>query len=125
MKILDAIKRRFGKKTPLTCGSFNTVTGEYSQGFKNALGEIIYKVSGKTNTWGEAAFYGTVTFPVTTHFQTWFTAPREVERRTVTRSLYKQTNIFSKANRYFFEYDGEQHFIDTNAFEQMNQVIPL
>jgi hypothetical protein len=123
--ILDKIKNAFKKDVAMNCGYVDTTTGESFTTFKKANGTLVHKPSGKVNSWGNPVFHGVISFPVTTYHQTWFTAPRKVARRTERRSLFKQTHVFNGRNRYFFDYDGVQQFIDTDAFEKMETIILL
>lgn len=121
MKILDSIKKLFHKEqlTPLTCGSTNVETGEFSQGFLNEAGQIVYKPIGKTNVWGNPEYLTVLT--ITSTIVRGSTQIPMSEKK----ALYKQTNIYTGKSIYFYEDEGQRCYIDSNAWEQHRQIVFL
>ena len=105
----------------LNCGSFNANTGETHRFYQTSDGKQISKSEGYVSIWNPPEYFAVVKVPVvTTHIFLW---RHNESTRTIKRVLYKETNKYTGAARYFFEYDGERHYMNTDALEKHNQLV--
>jgi len=111
--------RLFYKPEKLLCGTFNTMTGESTHGYRMFNGDIVYKKDKTYPIWSDKEYLGLVTRSYD-HIHRITGANRKTETQ---QPFYREFNKYTNKYQYFVEYGGDRHDVHTEAYERDNKII--